>query len=429
MSRLYASIPRMFAEKYRPALLKDLIQQESVSKLDTWLAKWPAGARAALLHGPPGTGKTTTALCLAKKYGLRPIEINASDTRNAAAIKELFTVQTAGTIYIVDEIDGMSSSDRGGAAELNKAIEKTHVPIICICNDRQSKQACTIARSCLDLRFDPLGTDQIMHRLTEIARAERLPTTKIKEIAISAAGDMRLALNALQMGATCTVDTNLRLDAFTATQMLFKRTGDLDSAERLVSVDYELGPLLAQQYYAERETSLDRVVEAADRFSHIDMCTAKIRGEQAWGLLPHVTVLTAGTVRGTRSVLPHWIQFPAVLAKGSSARAKYRALTDIARRTGAVGATALRLDYFDMLRTTTLGQFAHKSVPELIEIVNEIGLTRDDLFEVLAEMGFNPAPAIATKTKTAFTRAYNKQFSSVAVATVTPAEAPSDEDD
>lgn len=422
----------MFTEKYRPVALKDLIQQESVGKLDAWLGKWPAGARAALLHGPPGIGKTTTALCLAKKYGLRPIEINASDTRNAAAIKELFAVQIAGTIYIVDEIDGMSVSDRGGVVELNKAIEKTHVPIICICNDRQSKQARAIARSCLDLRFDPLAVDQIIRRLTEIARTERLPIANIKSCAAAAAGDMRLALNSLQMGATCSVDANLRLDAFTAIQALFKRTGDLDSAEILVSVDYELTPLLAQQYYAERETSLDHVVQAADRFSHIDMCSAKIHSEQAWGLLPYVTVLTAGTIRGTKSVLPHWIQFPTVLAKGSSARAKYRALTDIARRTGVADTTVLRLDYFDMLRTATLGQFAHKSVPELVEIVSEMGLTRDDLFEVLAEIGFNPAPAIATKTKTAFTRAYNKHFSGAAAATApapAPAEDEVDEDD
>lgn len=38
----------------------------------------------------------------------------------------------------MDEVDGMSASDRGGVAELIKLLKTSKVPIICICNDRQS---------------------------------------------------------------------------------------------------------------------------------------------------------------------------------------------------------------------------------------------------------------------------------------------------
>jgi replication factor C subunit 1 len=42
------------------------------------------------------------------------------------------------TLIIMDEVDGMSSGDRGGITEIIMMIKNTKVPIICICNDRQS---------------------------------------------------------------------------------------------------------------------------------------------------------------------------------------------------------------------------------------------------------------------------------------------------
>jgi replication factor C subunit 1 len=41
------------------------------------------------------------------------------------------------TLVIMDEVDGMGAGDRGGNQELIALIKKTHVPVICICNDRQ----------------------------------------------------------------------------------------------------------------------------------------------------------------------------------------------------------------------------------------------------------------------------------------------------
>ena len=46
-------------------------------------------ARAALLSGPPGIGKTTSATLVCKSLGYGVVELNASDKRNMAAVREL----------------------------------------------------------------------------------------------------------------------------------------------------------------------------------------------------------------------------------------------------------------------------------------------------------------------------------------------------
>lgn len=40
-------------------------------------------------------------------------------------------------LIVMDEVDGMGGSDRGGIQELIGLIKKSKVPIIAICNDRQ----------------------------------------------------------------------------------------------------------------------------------------------------------------------------------------------------------------------------------------------------------------------------------------------------
>lgn len=116
-----------------------------------------AWARAALLSGPPGIGKTTSAMVVCAELHLATIEMNASDARSKRTLREqvaealgmrsLATMLTASTaasqltshVLIMDEVDGMAGNeDRGGMQELIGIIKTSKVPIICLCNDRQS---------------------------------------------------------------------------------------------------------------------------------------------------------------------------------------------------------------------------------------------------------------------------------------------------
>lgn len=214
-------------QKYAPRSKGEVIgNQTNVSRLISWLRAWNPNAkgtkenmRAALLSGPPGIGKTTTAILACKSLGLVPIEFNASDSRSKGSLED--TLKTlignrgcdeyfstnyfpasnskVNQVLIMDEVDGMSSGNRGGMARLISFIRTTKIPIICICNDRNASKMRSLSVHCLDLRFRKLESRNLAERMGEIARKEGLSIqpNAMEQIVASCQSDMRQILNVL----------------------------------------------------------------------------------------------------------------------------------------------------------------------------------------------------------------------------------------
>lgn len=96
---------------------------------------WNAHAKALLLCGAPGTGKTTLAHIVARAAGYRVLEVNASDDRGKKSITGLLTnAQTSQSVFgdkrptlvVLDEVDGMDSS---AIDELVKLLKATPTPL------------------------------------------------------------------------------------------------------------------------------------------------------------------------------------------------------------------------------------------------------------------------------------------------------------
>lgn len=68
----------------------------------------------------------------------------------------------------MDEVDGISSGDKGGVSSIINLIKTTMVPIICICNDRMSKKIKSLREACLEIRFYPPSENDIAGLLFDI---------------------------------------------------------------------------------------------------------------------------------------------------------------------------------------------------------------------------------------------------------------------
>jgi len=146
----------LWFNKYKPKSLDEIyLKQDEIKKIKGWISDFkyqkPDYKKSLLLYGPPGVGKTTIATLILEANNFDVIEFNASDIRNQKLIRDKIE-EINGSInimdfmcrnkkyigIIMDEIDGMSSGDRGGINELTSIIyskkSKSKSPFICITN-------------------------------------------------------------------------------------------------------------------------------------------------------------------------------------------------------------------------------------------------------------------------------------------------------
>lgn len=243
-----------------------------------------AAFKAALLSGPPGVGKTTTASLVCQHLGYDTIEFNASDTRS----KKLLQSEVAGLIanntlhaygtgranklgekkvLLMDEVDGMAGNeDRGGMAELIALIKASSIPIICMCNDRNHPKIRSLVNHCFDLRFGRPQLPQIKGAVMSILFKEgvKIPPKTIEEIIQATNHDVRQTLNSLSLisvkpnttGSGLRNDNgkkDLRLGPWEVVRKVFSaeehKSMTLNDKADLFFHDYSLGPLFVQQNY------------------------------------------------------------------------------------------------------------------------------------------------------------------------------------
>jgi replication factor C subunit 2/4 len=92
-----------WVEKYRPARVDDVAHQDEV--VQTLKKSIEIGTLPHLMfHGPPGTGKTTTILAVARAlygpelYKSRVLELNASDERGISVVRDKIKTFAQGSV-------------------------------------------------------------------------------------------------------------------------------------------------------------------------------------------------------------------------------------------------------------------------------------------------------------------------------------------
>jgi replication factor C large subunit len=214
-----------WTEKYRPKSLSQIIGNESAANaMKRWGESWKSGVprtKALTLQGEPGTGKTSAALALASDMGWDAIEMNASDHRNAASIKKVAGLGSAGQTFsptgeflssnqghrklvILDEADNLfGREDYGGAKAIVETIRESGQPIILIVNDyyELTRRSSAIKSLSEKITFRSLDQRSVVKALAAIAHREQVTISEaiLDLIAKNSGGDLRAAVNDLQM--------------------------------------------------------------------------------------------------------------------------------------------------------------------------------------------------------------------------------------
>lgn len=311
-------------QKYRPQRLAEIVGQEiAIDKVKTFLTSFERGItkkKAVLLYGPAGTGKTTLAHVFAKELDAEIFELNASDLRNRKKLDEVLKPSTLQKslfskwkLILVDEVDGVTSTEYGGLSELIALIEKTKFPMIITCNDIWQNKFSLLRSKCEMIPFKELSYESVLKTLKTITEKEKklVQETLLKEIAAKTRGDLRAALNDLQsiFETGCTEDgiclREKTKDIFNALKEVFKTRVNSETLNIFETVDLEMDQIInwveeniPQEYRGEE------LAKAIEALSKADIFRGRISRQQYWHFMVYENFfITAGisAAKGMRS--------------------------------------------------------------------------------------------------------------------------------
>ncbi|KAI0333409.1 DNA replication factor C, large subunit [Cubamyces sp. BRFM 1775] len=370
---------------------------------------------------------------------------------------------------IMDEVDGMSAGDRGGVGALCALIKKTKIPIICIANDRGAQKLKPLLNVTFNLSYKRPEAAAIRSRILSIAFKEKMkiPANVIDQLVQGAQSDIRQVLNMLSTWklSSSTMDfdegktlakMNEKYSVMTPFGVINKMLGPqmfsstsretLGDKIELYFHDPSFVPLFIQENYLKTQPSrirnvdgpekilkhLELMSKAADSISDGDIVDSLIHGpNQYWSLMPlHAvcsTVRPASFLYGMGAGYggPNAMSFPQWLGQNSKQSKLSRQLTDVQARmrlkvSGDKG--EIRQSYipalFPHIVQPLMDQGA-SAVDDVIEVMDEYFLTRED-WDTIVELGVGDradtivTKSITTATKTSFTKKYNSRDHPVA---------------
>ncbi|MDY6770915.1 MAG: replication factor C small subunit [Candidatus Nanohaloarchaea archaeon] len=199
----------VWTEKYRPDTLDEVIgQQNIVDRLQAFVEN--ESVPHMMFAGPAGTGKTTSAIAMAKDlYGedwkQNFMETNASDDRGIDVVRNQVKdfartrpINADFKIIFLDESDALTSDAQQA---LRRTMEKfsSSCRFILSCN-YSSKIISPIQSRCAIFRFNRLEEDSVREYIERVVDGEGLDIDEsgIEAVARVSEGDLRKATNVLQ---------------------------------------------------------------------------------------------------------------------------------------------------------------------------------------------------------------------------------------
>jgi len=194
-------------EKYRPKKLDEIVGQDKIiQSIKALIKRYGKKLPHMLFYGNAGTGKTTTAICIARElygdsYKEYFVEFNASDERGIDVIREKIkriAKMRGNKIIFLDEADALTPDAQHA---LRRIMETGEGTFILTCN-KIWKIIPPIKSRCVIYHFKDLDTKTVVKRLLEICKKEgvEIKNEDKEKLLQSLAGlgtDLRQAINTL----------------------------------------------------------------------------------------------------------------------------------------------------------------------------------------------------------------------------------------
>lgn len=303
-----------WVEKYRPQTFLDIKGQDlALAKIKKYIEDFNLGKlmskskKALVLHGGPGTGKTTFAHVIAKETNSEIFELNASDLRNKNKLKEILkpaiqqqSLIKKNKVILVDEADGVSTEDRGGLLELIGLINIATYPVIITANDIWNRKLSTLRQKCELVQLKEIDYKTIEQVLLGILDKEKLFVNKniVTSIAIRAKGDIRAAINDLQSVSRLQDpsiiefhERNKEVDIFHALKSVFKQKPSKEILNVFDSVNMSIDEIIL---WVEENIPAEykdyELARAYELLSKVDLFKGRIYKQQYWRFLVYENI-------------------------------------------------------------------------------------------------------------------------------------------
>lgn len=197
----------LWTDRYKPKSPTEIIGQgKAISEALAFVESFKPG-KAMMLSGPSGSGKSSIPEAIAQARSMNVIRLNASDKRTrdevdgfaqAVRTRDLFG---RGKIVLIDELEGLSGGDRGAVPGIVELVKKSMFPVFLITSDPYMPKLAPLRLVSKIVKLTKVPAPSMEKRMKEICDLEGIKHEEgvIKALARFSQGDMRSAINDLQM--------------------------------------------------------------------------------------------------------------------------------------------------------------------------------------------------------------------------------------